>query len=676
VTHTRHDIAAGDSHDATTAVLDDYKRRGAGHGARADDLRRQAIRLSQWRLLMFIAAAALGVMAYRSPVPMRYGWLVGVVACALAFVLLARRHAHRVRTAAWERERQRGCETGRARVRRDWASLPASPMAVEDSSHPYARDLDVTGDASLAQLLDTVSAAPGRDALARTLLDAATPQGTDPIAPRQEAARELVAAVEWRETLAAHARRMGDVKRSNAERFLEWCDGKHETRVSAPYVRVVAVLLPILTIVLLSVWSAGDGAARPWWLASVGATLLLVRLLRTDLASPMRVVASRASGLASHARMFKHVEEADFTSAALRAIHDRLHGGGGINERPDPGGSDGGGGIKQRPDRGDPGGRSAAESLATLQRIARWSEVRYSPMAHALLQALLAWDVHVGAWLEKWQRESGSHARDWFAALGEVEVIAALATLAYENPAWAWPEVTDNTAADAATQFDATGLGHPLIAPGTRVVNDVTLGPGGAFLLVTGSNMSGKTTLLRAIGLNAVLAMAGGPVCASRLRLPRLRLWTSVRIEDSLERGMSLFRAELERIRQVVEAAREAHGERPFLFLLDEILHGTNSAERRIAARTVLRHLMRAGAFGAITTHDLELAEDDALREAATPVHFTESFERDGDGRERMVFDYRLRPGVATSANALRLLAMAGLGDEALPDQPPAGAGS
>jgi DNA mismatch repair ATPase MutS len=208
--------------------------------------------------------------------------------------------------------------------------------------------------------------------------------------------------------------------------------------------------------------------------------------------------------------------------------------------------------------------------------------------------------------------------------------------------------------------FSAEGLGHPLIADDVRVHNDVTVGPPGTFLLITGSNMSGKSTLLRAVGVNAVLAQAGAPCCAQRLRLTPLAVRTSIVVQDSLARGVSHFMAELERLKQVVDAAdAAAGGPVAVLYLLDEILHGTNTAERRIAARRVIRHLLAARAIGGVTTHDLELVNDVALRDHARLVHFQETF---GDDR-RLSFDYRLRPGLATSTNALKLMRYVGLPD-------------
>jgi DNA mismatch repair ATPase MutS len=206
----------------------------------------------------------------------------------------------------------------------------------------------------------------------------------------------------------------------------------------------------------------------------------------------------------------------------------------------------------------------------------------------------------------------------------------------------------------------AEALGHPLLPPASCVPNDVELGPPGTFLLVTGSNMAGKTTLLRSIGTNAVLAQAGAPACARRLVLPPLRVHTSMRVSDSLEAGVSLFMAELLRLRGVVNAAREG-GPVPVLFLLDEMLHGTNTAERQVAARRILAHLLRCGAVGAVSTHDLELGDTAELRAAAHAVHFREEVSNGKDGAT-MSFDYVLRAGPASSANALKLVELMGLG--------------
>ncbi|MGI8486123.1 MAG: MutS-related protein, partial [Thermomicrobiales bacterium] len=228
-----------------------------------------------------------------------------------------------------------------------------------------------------------------------------------------------------------------------------------------------------------------------------------------------------------------------------------------------------------------------------------------------------------------------------------------LSVLAHDHPTWTYPTVSP-----AEDRFAATGMAHPLIVANEAVANPVEVGPLGTLLFVTGSNMSGKSTLLRAVGVNAVLAQAGGPVCAAELRQPIVDIWTCMRVEDSLARGVSFFMAELQRLKAVVDAAKLAT-DRPVLYLLDEILQGTNTAERQIASRQVLQQLSRLQAIGAVSSHDLGLLEGDRLVEIAKCVHFAESFHRGPDGPD-MTFDYTLRPGLATSTNALKLMELIG----------------
>jgi DNA mismatch repair ATPase MutS len=254
--------------------------------------------------------------------------------------------------------------------------------------------------------------------------------------------------------------------------------------------------------------------------------------------------------------------------------------------------------------------------------------------------------------MERWRAHSGRHVRGWIEALGSIDALAVLARARSDEPDWAVPAID---AADGV--MSATSLGHPLIAPARRVANDVKVGPRGTLLLITGSNMSGKSTLLRAIGLNAVLAQAGAPVCASAFSMPPSDLQTSIRVQDSLELGLSYFMAALARLKQIVDAAEREPGSRVLFYLLDEVLQGTNSVERDIAVRAVIRHLLDAGAIGVMTTHDLALAGEEPLKSAAELAHFTEQVHPDGT----MTFDYRLRPGLATSTNALRLMQLIGI---------------
>jgi DNA mismatch repair ATPase MutS len=256
------------------------------------------------------------------------------------------------------------------------------------------------------------------------------------------------------------------------------------------------------------------------------------------------------------------------------------------------------------------------------------------------------WDLHCAFALLAWRQRTGSSARRWLESLGEVEALAAFGAFSMENPEFAFPELA------TAPCYVATGLGHPLLGP-SRVTNDVRLAGPGTALVVTGSNMSGKSTLLRSLGINAVLAQVGAPVCAQSMVLGPGAIATSMRIRDSLEHGISHFYAEVQKLKGVVDRARQE----TVLFLLDEILHGTNSRERLIGARAVLRELLRCGALGGVSTHDLALGDlEQELPEKVANVHFQEQVQGD-----RMTFDYRLRQGVVTSSNALRLMRMVGI---------------
>jgi len=301
-------------------------------------------------------------------------------------------------------------------------------------------------------------------------------------------------------------------------------------------------------------------------------------------------------------------------------------------------------------------GRPASRQIASLGRLARlllWERnLVFAPIAYALL-----WRPQLACAIEAWRRRSGPRVAVWLQALAEVEALTSLATLAFDHPERPFPELVDER---EGPLFAATELGHPLLAE--CVANDVHLGgatgageaSGPRLVVLSGSNMSGKSTLMRTVGVNAVLAMAGAPVRARRLRLSTLTLGATLRIQDSLLAGTSRFYAEISRLRQLVELAR---GPVPLLFLVDEILAGTNSADRRLGAAAVLRGLIEHGAIGIASTHDLALTEIVAdLPGQAVNQHFEDHLE----GTE-LRFDYRLRPGVVRRSNALALMRAVGL---------------
>ena len=609
-----------------------YRERAAAEGALAAGAEQRANRIGYLRLLIFFGLLlALLWLVTAAPELRLWAALASVVAAA-AFALLLRSH-RRAREASTRHFAAREYHTiAQHRVGRDWEALPEAPSAAAElelaAVHPYATDLDITGRVSLIQLLDVTSRAPGRSTLLGWLLESAPSAGE--IRERQAAARELAARHEMREELGVLARMSRAVGPRTLERFVEWCESP-PWLLERPAILWSGRIITAATVIAFLLQATGV-LGWPLWAITATLGLFLILGARAGVARAVKVGGVPSEQLRHHAAMLRLLLDARWESPRMQQLRDSLR----------------------------LSGHDAAGELARLERVVAFAEVRHSPMLHLALQWLFVWDVHVAAALEHWRRDAGVHVRGWLEALGEAESLAALGTLAHDNPEWCFPAITES-ADDAQVTVEGGGVGHPLLPDGARVPNDVTLGPPGSFLLITGSNMSGKSTLLRAIGDNVVLALAGAPVCAASFRTPLVEVRTSIRIQDSLERGISLFMAELQRLRAIVDAARSAPEGRRVLYLLDEMLHGTNTAERQIAARIVIGHLLRAGAIGAVTTHDLSLASGGGLETAARPVHFSEQFER-SDGQTVMTFDYRLRPGLATSANALALLDLVGLG--------------
>jgi hypothetical protein len=525
-----------------------------------------------------------------------------------------------------------------ARVGRNWDRLPlveaGTPVAAD---HPYAEDLDLLRRASLLQLLGTARTVPGRDVLAAWLL---TPTRHDEVVRRQQAVAELAPLLEFRQGYEAKGLDAGPVSLGRLDAFLEWAESG-DSPVRPPWLvswcRVLGPVSGAAAVWLFAVWLGGNPLGV-LWIVPVLANAMLVYAHHERMHATFDILAASEAAFARYGEMLAMLEEQQFKCEELRRIDATVR----------------------------EGGVAAHEALRRLHRLIHLAELRRSS-ASALFQVLLLWDFHVLAGLERWRSRSGRRAREWLEGLGEVEALSALAGLAHDNPEWGFPEIRP----EPSTGIEGKDVGHPLLRGDKRVVNDIAIGPARTFLLVTGSNMSGKSTLLRAIGLNVVLAQAGGVVCASTFRMPPVRLVTSMRIRDSIEHGVSYFMAGLVRLRAIVTAAR-THREEDgaFLYLLDEILQGTNSAERHVAVCRIVGELISLDTLGAVTTHDLALAEVDELKQACRAVHFTETIEVGGDDAAAgMSFDYRLRPGVATSTNALRLLELMGIRDRHAPRQ-------
>ena len=575
------------------------------------------------RTVVFVAAIVLVVLAIRGQARAR--WLLAPGAVFTVLVILHDR--------VLERHGRLGaavslCEAGLDRIADRWAGkgdAGASFQAAAEA-HLYAADLDLFGTGGLFELLSVARTPIGRATLAAWLQ---APAAAAVARARQGAVAELAPRIDLRQDLALGAVAVtADVRE---EALMAWAVRAPAGLPSSlgPW-RVALAAIGAVTVAAAVLWSTGT--LGPWpFVAAFAVGGLLSRRLRAPIAQILADVDHRADELKTLAVLMARVERESFHAPALRELRAAL----------------------------DTDGLPPSRRIAQLRRLVDLLEGRRNQIA-ALLMAPLQATAQLALAVESWRRRVGPSVLRWMAAVGELEALSSLATFRFEHPAFPFPTIVDGAPVDGAPAdgappiFDAEGLGHPLIPAARRVVNDLRLGGARRLILVSGSNMSGKSTLLRTVGVNAALALAGAPVCARRLTLSPVTLGATLRINDSLQAGKSRFYAELTRLKQIVDRAA---GAPPLLFLLDEILHGTNSHDRRIGAEAIIRGLVTRGAVGLVTTHDLALAEvADALGPRAANVHFEDHLEGGV-----MTFDYRMKTGVVRKSNALELMRAIGL---------------
>ncbi|MBK7858465.1 MAG: DNA mismatch repair protein MutS [Archangiaceae bacterium] len=573
---------------------------------RAAALDRRSGALANGRLLFFLAAAGVAVAVTFDRLP-GWAWAIAGV-CFVAFLVLATLHS---RVIEDERRAKVGAELnqrGLDRLAGRWNTFSTRGDAHADPLHLYTPDLDVFGQGSLFQRLDETATKAGENLLA-SWLKAPAPS-VEEIVSRQRAAKELSALTDFRQALLTEARMASDSTlgsaRADPSRFIAWVEGP-ALLAGIRWARPMAWVLPLLTLAL-GLLAQYDVLAPLYAGLSFFLQIGVAALTWAACSKFYSALTDGHGGFVRYERTFAAVSAQPFTDPRLKALHAKA---------------------------------GASDKLSRFGRIFSFAELRSSGQYHAVINVLLLWDLHWLFRLEDWRVNDGRDVRAWFEALAEFEALAAVGTWVAERPDDCFPVVVEEEAV-----FEGVGLGHPLLAAPVR--NDVKLSR--QVWVITGSNMSGKTTLLRAMGLNTVMALAGLPVCARDLRLSMLGPLTSMRVKDSLERGVSYFYAEVQRIKAVLDAAKERRGRA--LFLLDELLMGTNTRERQIASKRLIEILRDAGAIGAVTTHDLVLTETAGVRN----VHF-----RDDVEHGQMVFDYRLREGVVETTNALKLLEAAGV---------------
>jgi hypothetical protein len=551
--------------------------------------------------ILFVAAAWWSTR----PGSFDYWWLAALVLFIVAVMYhsrVRRAHARADRAAAHYR-------AGIARIEDRWSGRGNSGTRFDDPHHVYAADLDLFGPGNLFELLSIARTRMGESALAAWLL---SPAAVATIQERQKSSAELRERLDLREDMAVLGETAG--VGVQPEELVRWAESPN--RLTAGWILPVALLLPLLLIAAVVLWDS-SGLVAPI-VVVLALEYGVVRSLRKHLTDVFRSTEQAFDNLRLLAALTERLEREPVESALVKRLVAQLSSE----------------------------GLRASRAIGRLGIVVQFVESRRNFII-AILDLPLLYSVHAALAAERWRRHHGHAVRVWLQTIGEIEALVSLSGYSYERPDDALPEIVEG-----AAFFDAVSIGHPLLPNAACVRNDVTIAGETCVLLISGSNMSGKSTLLRTVGINTVLAMAGAPVRAQRLRLSPLQVGANIRINDSLHEGSSRFYAEITRLRQLNELAARTPA---LLFLLDEVLQGTNSKDRFIGAQGVIRALLGRGAIGLVSTHDLALTEIE-VGGGLRNLHFQDDLV---DGR--MKFDFKLHEGIVTKSNGLELMRSIGL---------------
>jgi hypothetical protein len=528
-----------------------------------------------------------------------------------AFVAVLMHH-YTVRQA--RNRAERAAEFYRSRlacIEARWQGKGSEGDRFDEDHHVYASDLDLFGRGSLFELLSAARTRMGEDTLASWLLHPATP---DAVRERQACLGDLRERLDLREEVAV----LGDHANVGVrpEALLSWAETPNQ--LTGKMILATAIALPALALAGVAIWSI-LGLATPLLLVLVIEAFVLYSF-KERIERALKGTEAAFEDLRLLAALLLRLETEPLRAEPLRQL------------------------IRQLSSHTQP----ASKTIARLRTLVSFMEARRNPIM-GVLEVPLMYSLHTILAAERWRAEHGAAVRAWVTAVGEFEALLSLSAYHYEHPDDPFPKLVEGE-----PRFEGISLGHPLLPADRCVRNDVSIGGPSRVMLISGSNMSGKSTLLRTVGINVVLAMAGAPVRAQQLRLTPLQVGASIRINDSLHEGASRFYAEITRLRQLLELTE---GTLPLLFLLDELLQGTNSKDRRIGAEGVVKAFVERGSIGLISTHDLALTDIGGLPPGALHnVHFQDEIENG-----RMKFDFTLREGIVTRSNGIELMRSVGL---------------
>lgn len=557
-----------------------------------------------------LALAAAVVLAAGFLIHHVRGLLVLLIPIA-AFIVLAVMQEKLIASLRNRTRAMSSYERGLARLEGRWQGSGESGDRFLSPAHPYARDLDLFGSPSLFQYLSTARTRAGEETLARWLLNAAS---TEEILARQAAVRDLAPRLTLREQLSSTGESVRNAVHPDA--LAAW--GEAGPILTSPATRFITSTLGLLLVLSVPAWAVW-GSPVPLLLLSL-ANFAYSHRIYARLERAAAGIEKASADLCLLAQALCLLEREQFTAPALVGLQASI--------------------------RHATTAPSAA--IRSLARLAEIIESRHSLFARPL-DLVLFWSAQLVFRAEAWQRSYGRHLRSWIGAVGELEALASLASFSFEHPEYAFPEFVES-----APHFHAEGLAHPLLPLRTAIENDLLLDGSQQLMILSGPNMAGKSTFIRSVGINAVLAQCGAPVRARSLRMSPLQVTASICILDSLSGGVSRFYAEIRRLKMIASLAASPV---PVLFLLDELLSGTNSRDRFIGTRSVLRSLVDNRAIGIVSTHDLALTQiPESMNGRAFNAHFEDHLEGD-----TLVFDYKLKAGIVQTSNALKLMRAIGL---------------
>lgn len=579
----------------------------------SQDLKKNISQISYFRLAAFVIGLFVSVYTYAIEQQ-----VISAVVTLLwigLFIYLVKLHEKAIQRKNFTDALVKINERAIDRIEDNWNKFQDNGEEFGQEEHPYSGDLDIVGHNSLFQWINSSATYFGRLRLKDYLLKPL--KSKDQIKERQEAVKELAKEIEIRQRVNAEAMLISG-QSTNPEDLIKWAERPQKEGGSLAEKLITNLLtLAFFTIIFLAIFT--ETVTYKAFLAVTALNLAVLYLGNKKGGPILDTIHQYKTGIRTYENIIRAIVEGNFSSQSLKKIQRKLY-------------------TKEN--------KKASELISELKAISNLISDRRN-MAYIIINIAFMWDFRCITMLSKWKSKNGKYLKSWLEVIGEFEALSSFANIAFENESWCFPDLHEE-----GMILKAENLGHPLLGQ-RRVCNNITIKDKGSVLLITGSNMSGKSTFLRTVGINLVMSYCGAPVCASSFTASIMNVYSCMRVSDNLEKSISSFYAEILRIKMIVNASK---GNNKIFFLLDEIFKGTNSIDRHLGASMLIKQLSKSGASGMVSTHDLELGDLEKEMAKLSNYHFQEHYEN-GDLR----FDYKLRRGISTTRNAMHIIKMAGI---------------